>query len=448
MPDEITYPVTKETMHDYAKSIFDPILKGECVTAVWVPMAGRRMWNRFIIEHINLFEKELPNYDKYLLVYVEPLDLTEESLVGYLKLMGKSFVEIAKSNKIAREQISDEDLKIFTNDTSTYPVLLEELRKLLLRITDSGLEVVFFLGEFDELTFATKIFFNNLKSLWARLYPRLHYIFLMVNNVESQDYFSYWDELGEAIRQNIIYIPLRRDTDFDYVLDTFAGKYNVALDENKKRIIKEVCGGHPYSMIVAVRFLRDSQVTSNEEFRMGLLDNYELRSIAVGIFDRRSENEKEALKKIFLQVPLSLEEEKTILYLKKLGFVIEKDHKYNFFSFLFKRAVEIAAALSAGDGGELTLDERTGAILYNGKTVEESFTRQEYSILTLFLKNQDRVLTRDDIGSVLWGESNYEKYSDWAIDQLMSKLRKKLKQIGVDVEIATLRGRGYKFTQS
>jgi DNA-binding response OmpR family regulator len=86
--------------------------------------------------------------------------------------------------------------------------------------------------------------------------------------------------------------------------------------------------------------------------------------------------------------------------------------------------------------------------MYNGNTVEESFTRQEYSILTLFLKNPGKVLTRDDIGAVLWGESSYEKYSDWAIDQLMSKLRKKLKEIGVNVEISTLRGRGYKFTQN
>src|SRR6476661_7326153 len=104
--DKFFYPVKPEVLHDYASRVFSPICRGECVTAVWVPMTGRRMWNKFIIEHINLFEKELPNYNKYLLVYVEPLDLTEESIAGYLRLMGKSFIEVCKKNEYAKEKVA------------------------------------------------------------------------------------------------------------------------------------------------------------------------------------------------------------------------------------------------------------------------------------------------------------------------------------------------------
>ena len=108
--DKYLYPVTPETLHKYAEDIFAPVRRGECVTTVWVPMAGRRMWNKFINENIYLFEKELPHYDKYLLVYIEPLDLTEESLAGYIRLMAKSFIEVATNN----ENVKNDKIQKYT----------------------------------------------------------------------------------------------------------------------------------------------------------------------------------------------------------------------------------------------------------------------------------------------------------------------------------------------
>ena len=78
------------------------------------------------------------------------------------------------------------------------------------------------------------------------------------------------------------------------------------------------------------------------------------------------------------------------------------------------------------------------------KTVEEKFTRQEYSVLSMLLQKKSKLCTRDDIGDILWGNDSYEKYSDWAIDQLMSKLRKKLTDLGVKEKLVTVRGKGYK----
>jgi hypothetical protein len=294
----IIYPVTKETMHAYAKSIFEPIVKGECVTAVWVPMAGRRKLTKFILENIESFTNELPHHDKYLLVYVEPLDLTEDNLAGYLRLMARSLVETAKMNKHLQQEIFENDLASFTNETLSYPVLLEGLKKLLSKVTDNGLEVVFFLGEFDELSFGTRIFYNNLKSLWTRFYPRLHYVFLMINVVESQNYFSYFDELGEVILQNVTYISILQGVDIDYVLDALAKTYNISVDDKFAKVIKELCGGHPYSMIVAIRQLRTDGFSNSEDFRKSLAESYELRSIASGLLDRRSEDERKVLVKL------------------------------------------------------------------------------------------------------------------------------------------------------
>ena len=50
----------------------------------------------------------------------------------------------------------------------------------------------------------------------------------------------------------------------------------------------------------------------------------------------------------------------------------------------------------------------------------------------------------DEIGEALWGKDSYDKYSDWAIDQLISKLRKKLETLGFKNVLKTVRGKGYK----
>src|SRR3989344_8050969 len=287
--DKYLYPVTPETLHKYAEDIFAPVRRGECVTTVWVPMAGRRMWNKFIIENIHLFEKELPHYDKYLLVYIEPLDLTEESLAGYIRLMAKSFIEVATKNKNVKNATIKKYSEIFDDDKATYSLLLANLKYLLKETTDSGLEVIFFVGEFDELKFANTIFYNNLKSLWSGLYPRLHYIFLLRERVTRQENISKWGELNEAIMQNIIYVPLRSEKDTKYMIDYLSEEYKVKISEAQEVIIRNLCGGHPYMIKVAVRFLARN---INENFTPGQLesllsDYYELKSVARAIFEAR-----------------------------------------------------------------------------------------------------------------------------------------------------------------
>jgi DNA-binding winged helix-turn-helix (wHTH) protein len=447
--DKYLYPVTPATLHKYAEDIFAPIKRGECVTTVWVPMSGRRMWNKFIIENIHLFEKELPHFDKYLLVYIEPLDLTEESLVGYIRLMAKSFIDVASQNKNVKKDVIKKYSKIFGSENATYSLLLDNLKRLLRETTDSGLEAVFFVGEFDELRFASTVFYNNLKSLWSGLYPRLHYIFLLRERVTRQENVSKWGELNEAIMQNILYIPLCSKKNREYIIDRLSKQYNVNVSEAQRKTILNLCGGHPYMIKVALRFLAHHSVEETSDFKVGKLlsEYYELQSVARGILDVRSEREKKVLLSIATEKGVISDLREILTFLKNLELIKEtKEKGYQVFGQLFKDAILNFSGKRSGEEitGNLQINKETGAVLINGKTVEEAFTRQEYSVLSSFLKNDNKLFSRDEIGEVLWGKESYEKYSDWAIDQLMSKLRKKLKKFDSISHLTTVRGRGYK----
>ena len=67
-------------------------------------------------------------------------------------------------------------------------------------------------------------------------------------------------------------------------------------------------------------------------------------------------------------------------------------------------------------------------------------------MLVCFLKNKGQIISRDQIGDVLWGDKAYDRYSDWAVDQLISQLRKKLIDLGIKgASLQTIRNRGYRW---
>lgn len=73
------------------------------------------------------------------------------------------------------------------------------------------------------------------------------------------------------------------------------------------------------------------------------------------------------------------------------------------------------------------------------KGVEVNLTKTEYNLLVFFLKNRDKIYTRREIMQAVWDS----EVSLRAVDTTISRLRKKLKEIGK--HITTRLGFGYGF---
>lgn len=73
----------------------------------------------------------------------------------------------------------------------------------------------------------------------------------------------------------------------------------------------------------------------------------------------------------------------------------------------------------------------------------DKLSSQEYSVFELFMKSPGKVITKEKIGLVMWGDKKKGKQKDWAIDQLMKRLRSKIGDNNASI-IQTIRGRGYK----
>jgi DNA-binding response OmpR family regulator len=87
----------------------------------------------------------------------------------------------------------------------------------------------------------------------------------------------------------------------------------------------------------------------------------------------------------------------------------------------------------------LSLDLRRRRAEYNGKTMELSPT--EFALLEVLMRNEGRVMTREQILDHVWG------YESWPESNLVAVyatyLRQKFKQLGIPVQIKGIRGVGY-----
>ncbi len=92
--------------------------------------------------------------------------------------------------------------------------------------------------------------------------------------------------------------------------------------------------------------------------------------------------------------------------------------------------------------GDYTLDVKGQIIRENDQEIELS--QKEFLMLKLFLENEGKVLSRQEILSKVWGFDYYG--TDRTVDNFINKLRQKIEpNPNKPRHIQTLRGAGYKF---
>ena len=87
----------------------------------------------------------------------------------------------------------------------------------------------------------------------------------------------------------------------------------------------------------------------------------------------------------------------------------------------------------------LSLDMESGAVSFGNQT--QALTKNEVRILRLLMKNQGKIISRDQIMTELWQSDEF--VDDNTLTVNINRLRKKLCEIGVSDLIQTKRGQGY-----
>jgi len=88
---------------------------------------------------------------------------------------------------------------------------------------------------------------------------------------------------------------------------------------------------------------------------------------------------------------------------------------------------------------DLKLNLSNSSITYNGNTVE--LTKNELKILSCMIKNKGKIVSRDDLMDFMWNSDAFVDDNNLSVN--VTRLRKKLEEVGMKETIETRRGLGY-----
>jgi DNA-binding winged helix-turn-helix (wHTH) protein len=228
--------------------------------------------------------------------------------------------------------------------------------------------------------------------------------------------------------ENIFYYPLYNEAETMTFINMISHQWHITISPKIKSQIITQCGGHFWLIKEALREIAGTGTWNPKNtdmiFRLRLMFNLMLPS-----------EQKLITKVVSGEHGWTPDEQISQQYFRKKRLLDYHNHLLiagfkNFMQTLRRTTVK------------LTIED--AHILANRIPVDAILSRKEHRILKYFLLHPDTVITREQLAQTIWPVDTKRNYSDWAIDQLIARLRKRITELGLTADtIKTVRGKGY-----
>ena len=426
--------LSAEALKQFAHSVFLPLKNGECVSCMFTAGGGKRTIIKEILSEQNILKEIFANsYKKTLFVYVDPDEILELSNKAYLELL-----------YICLKNVSDKK-KVSTLEKKPDPKL-SDIKDTLTEIVTAGWSVILILNDFEITLSLSPSIYLNLESLMSIDKSKIVYLFLSTVNLFDENVLRSLHNLKFAVSRKVRYFPLFNKNDANMMIEQISNKLNINITDKLNSLLFELCGGHPQLIKYSLHILAEKGNDHNfntQKVQEFLLNHYQIKIVCADIWNFLSQKEKDVLKYIFTNGKLPLNNQDEIDYLSNLRLIKKMDdNNYRVFGTLFEAFIKNKIPVQ-----KLTYDSTTKKLLYGVKGCEDKFTYQEFKLLGHFVTHENELVTRDQVGEVMWGKFFHEKYSDWSIDKTISTIRKKLDALGFPSHfLVTLKKRGFSFS--
>lgn len=234
---------------------------------------------------------------------------------------------------------------------------------------------------------------------------------------------------SSTLYENVFYFPLYPIDATTAFIDMLCRQWDVDMNRKMKDKIIDSCGGHFWLVKEAVRYVASQGSWTSEE--EGL--QFRLRSLYTLLLP----TEQRVIEKLASgKKDFTSQEELSALYLSRMR-VVDHARRKLLIGALRRFVYEHNASRSS-------IELKDNRILVNLVPVDAVFSRKEHRVIKLFLERKNQVLSRDEIAKSIWPVGTTEQYSDWAIDQLVARVRKRLVGLSLSPKlIKAIRGKGY-----
>ena len=402
-------PITKKTSSSLATHWARLINDLEFATFIWPP---RSEPIRRVIEFIRDedLQKDVGlNTDKTIFAI---LDFKDEPIVPKGELYADILWELSRELREKGRLVEEFDAL----------ALLKHLEKEGYRVVlfVFGLDRMFLKGEsslFKEIALVYKRFDNISALCFLRIYPD--------ENIKK----TLTEEIAFT-NTNVFYNPVYSRADSNQFISFIEEQWGMSATKTQREFILKHFAGKLGTIKNTLRMLRGNPKMSLQSLKTNpsIIDRGKLT------LDAFHPDVLKVVKKIQKGNYVQMNAEKEVLeYLKNIGMIEVNGGSYTLYpEFLNDINLEDDDVERGAPIGKIDM-----------KKLNSLLTFHEQRVLELLMQNEGDIVARDKVAEKMWESDVDERYSDWAIDQLMYRLRQRLSQGKVPLTIKTKRGQGF-----
>jgi len=405
----------------YLKKRFDPLFKivrsRQSGCFIGLPESAKGGYFKFILENEDVLSSFLGKQkDKHKILYFDPIPFINSNPYHWLFQLS------------IKLEILDKEYK--HTQTEDPVIILTNIQKYLIDLSKKNSHLCLILSKPKVWENLPEEVGYCLKAVWdvKRQPPKnpCSFVFFLHSISPSIDEIpDFFNPILLGLNENNIYFPVLDKEETLYTIDRFLSFNGLKLDRKYKRLIFECSGGY-YPLItntIKVCAALNKKTVINKRFIKALFNNKVILKDLQRLWDSLSIDQKLELQLSAKGVNSKSIYESTLI---KLGLLSKSGEIKSIWlkSFVSEKRYKI-------DELKVIIQEKK---YLKGK---------EYILFQLFKKNMNITISRDEIADLLWGKDVQVKYSDWAIDKIISRIRKKMKQNYSNYSIITIKDKGY-----
>lgn len=427
---ESLYP--QESRFDEIEKIISYIKEGNSVQLISIPGAGRSNILGLLSYNTKVRTKHLGvNQKNYHFVNINLSEVKNKSNFEVFKFIFLELLDSLRERKIEQEYVA----KILKESISLNDemVIFQGLKKTVEYLTlEKNLTIILLFDRFEIFTqTVTSDFFSNLRILRNRAKYRFSCVFSLNKPLEEIFEKEILADFYEFVAEHIVYLPIYDKPGVEFRIKYLEQQTGKKIPAEKFNQILKLTGGHGKLTRICIElYLENNEAIEQSNNLSSFL--LEQKTIQGALYEIESSLSPSDLKDLKMKKSNSFLENIELLKDREIAIPLleeflnqTKEEKTNIF-----------------------VDQKTGEIKHGEQVLTDNLTSSEFKLLKFLIENQNKVLTREDIISAVWKDSKtVAGVTDEALDQLISRLRKKIEDNpNSPTHLQTIKGRGFKFT--
>jgi len=390
---------------------------GQTIAIVGLYGIGKTLFADMVISLPDLTEKILINLK----------DIPSPTPLDIYKLFYKQLAHLSKDLTIKKVPQTEFEFHYFLRE-----VLEKNPQKHFCFIVKEGQNLLHF----------SDVFFDALEQLRYYFEPRVSFIFFG----QPQLFQQTTPGLQRLIRNNYYFLrPYDRNTTIS-AISLQEQRFKISFSSAATFIIKYSQGHHGTIKFLCQKIAtHHPRILNQKTFSDFINDDPLLPSWFQTILNSLTHNQQLLIYKYLSCSNFTPAQIKSLAFkeLVRLGFFHQKREKISFLFHAFHLKLTEFIKTKPSEKDEY-LKVKDNIIYLKDLPASDVFNPQETRLLKALLVKQGYMLTVDQLGEIIWGKNNSEKFSLWAINKLISRVRTKFTQYGLPKKlIQTIPKQGY-----